>query len=200
MEKNQELNNEYTQYDCLIFDCDGTLANTMSAHFAAYQHAFKYYHISFTKKEFFEYGPKGGNILLNELIIKKGYDPSFVDKIKNMKSDCIEQFLDTHMHPNDELINLIKEYHTKCKLAVVSSGRHKSICTILEKLGILKYFDLVITADDCKILKPHPQPYIMAYTQLNVDPKKCLVFEDNDIGVESATKAGLTVKLISGYN
>lgn len=184
------------QYDCLIFDCDGTLADTMEAHCMAYKEAFNYYNIPFTKGEFYKYAPRGGIILLNSLITNKNYDKKYIELIKTMKSEIVGDFLDEYMIPNTELVNLIKNHHLNFEMVVVSNGRRTSICTILNKLKIIQYFRKIFTAEDYIASKPYPEPYVLAYRSINAKPSKCLVFEDNENGRISAENAGLKVKMI----
>lgn len=183
------------KYTALIFDCDGTLADTMPSHCAAYKYVFEHYGIPFTEEEFYKHAPAGGKNLIKKMIIDKGIkiDPQL---IIDMKSNIIGEFLDKHMIPNEVLINLIKENYKDFKIAVVSNGRKKSITTIIKKLGILNYVDVLITADDVTKAKPDPEPYLIALQKLGINASEGLVFEDNEVGYQAAKAAGLDVCMV----
>jgi HAD superfamily hydrolase (TIGR01509 family) len=185
------------EYKALIFDCDGTLADTMAAHCAAYAHTFNHHNVPFTEEEFHQFAPQGGKTLMKSMVLDKGFEQEIADSIVKMKSECVADFLDTHMKPNEHLIKLIKIMHKQVKIAVVSNGRKKSITTILEKLGIVEYFDLIITSEDYSKPKPNPEPYLIASQKLGVDPSQCYVYEDNEIGYTAAKNAGMDVKMVT---
>lgn len=195
-----DIENLKKNYKCLIFDCDGTLAHTMPAHCEAYKYAFKHYNIPFTKSDFYTYAPAGGKILLEELIINRGYNSKYAELIKEMKSEIVGDFLDKFMIPNNQLINLIKDNTSNFKMCVVSNGRRKSILTILDKLNISQHFYEILTAENYIASKPYPEPYVLAYKKIGVHPKECLVFEDNDVGRLSAKNAGLDVIMVDIIN
>lgn len=170
----------------LIFDCDGTLADTMNAHKQAYKLACIANEHSFDSVIFDMYAPYGGDVLMEELAPYYLRETVIKDKQKLLPY-CLEKF----MVPNLELISLIKHEYGKRKIIVVSNGRRASILKIIEELGIRKEVSMVFTKEDTVRAKPHPDPYLNALTQFNLKPEEVVVFEDNEIGIESATTAGI---------
>lgn len=71
-----------------------------------------------------------------------------------------------------------------------------SVHATLNSLGLLSLFDTVVTSEDYKRGKPFPDPYLEAARRLGVDPAGCLVFEDTEIGRESAMAAGMECVLV----
>ena len=94
--------------------------------------------------------------------------------------------------PIDVVIDVVRRYHGKIPLAVASSGWRDHVMTGLERVGILKMFDAVVTADedDVEKGKPHPDIFLVAAQRLGVDPKDCIGFEDADFGMLAIKSAG----------
>jgi len=76
-------------------------------------------------------------------------------------------------------------------LAIGSSGSRAGIETVLRLLGWTDYFDVLVTGGDVQAGKPAPDIFLLAASQLNVAPKRCLVFEDTDDGMTAAAAAGI---------
>lgn len=172
----------------LLFDCDGTLADTMPAHNKAYEMAFHLNDVPFNLKEHEKWAPLGGDILMKETVIKKGFKNK-VDSIIKDKQKLLPICLEKFMVPNSELIKLIK--NTDITVGVVSNGRRQSIRQILESLGILYHVSLIVTKEDYDFAKPSPQPYLIAMKKLSVRPDEVMVFEDNSFGYEAALRADI---------
>jgi HAD superfamily hydrolase (TIGR01509 family) len=81
--------------------------------------------------------------------------------------------------------------HGQIPLAVVSGSRRDSVTGSLTAIGILDKFDTLVCAEDYTHGKPAPDAFLLAAKRLNVEPSKCLVFEDTDLGIEAATAAGM---------
>lgn len=94
------------------------------------------------------------------------------------------------LEPMPGLFKSLKLFKNKYKIALASSGMRKYIEFVLEKFGIVDYFDAVISGDDVKIGKPSPETYIVACKKLGLKPDECVVFEDAAVGVASAKSAG----------
>lgn len=96
------------------------------------------------------------------------------------------------MKPNKELIEFIKNNKSHIIVYVVSNGRRNSITNVLDTLGITYHIDGLITQETVKKAKPNPDPYLHALDVAGLKPEDVVVFEDNEIGVESAKAAGIT--------
>lgn len=175
----------------LLFDVDGTLGDTMPAHNKSYELAFALNNVPFNLEEHKKWAPFGGEVLISKTVVEKGYG-DYAHKIVSDKQKLLPICLDKFMKPNEELINLIK-YHNQEKLylVAVSNGRRKSINEILLKLGIFFHMTTIITKEDYGFAKPNPQPYLVAMEKLGLQPEEVIVFEDNEIGKESAATAGI---------
>lgn len=70
---------------------------------------------------------------------------------------------------------------------------------MLERAGIIKYFDLIIGNDEIEFPKPNPEIYLRAFKELGVKPKDCLIVEDAPHGIEAAKASGARVFAVRGY-
>jgi beta-phosphoglucomutase-like phosphatase (HAD superfamily) len=174
----------------LLFDCDGTLADTMECHKQAYKLAFEKNNIPFKEEVFDACAPFGGDFLMRSLLDDENYETMKLLVIADKKM-FLGQCLDQYMVPNTILIDLIKQQYGRRKIAVVSNGRRGSIEQILDKLGIIQYLSLIITKESVKKAKPEADPYILALNTLGLGGEDVIVFEDNKIGRVSAERANI---------
>lgn len=77
--------------------------------------------------------------------------------------------------------------------AVATSATRRDLDRVLAELGLRRHFGVVVTADDVRRGKPHPEVYLKAAAGLGVDPRACVVFEDAVVGVQAARAAGMRV-------
>jgi beta-phosphoglucomutase len=75
--------------------------------------------------------------------------------------------------------------------AVGTSASRGDVESLLGPLGLLRYFDVIVTADDVRLGKPHPEVYLESARRLGAPPDACLVFEDSLVGVQAARRAGM---------
>ncbi len=181
----------------LIFDLDGTLADTMSAHFKAWQETCKKYGIEFTKEIFAEVAgvPLHGTVrLLNEQF-GKNLDPEKIGEEKENK------FLET-IHQTKVIgpvAEVVKKYHGILPMAVGTGGHREVAEQTLHITGMDKYFDILVTADDVTRHKPLPDTFFECARQMHVEPEACQVFEDGKPGFEAARNAGMKLVDVTRY-
>lgn len=181
----------------LLIDCDGTLGDTLPAHNKAYELAFNLNNVPFNLSEHEEYAPFGGKILMEETVIKKGFGQDVVDNIVQDKQKLLPVCLDKLMIKNQDLIEFIKNRPEHIKAYVVSNGRRNSITQILNRLGLAYVIDGLITPELLGSVKPSPEPYSYAMVVASLDfnehvgPEDVVVFEDNQVGIDSAKAANI---------
>jgi HAD superfamily hydrolase (TIGR01509 family) len=90
-----------------------------------------------------------------------------------------------------EVLEHIHAQHGQIPFAVVSGGTRQAVTASLTTLKILDRFDLLVCAEDYKKGKPDPEAFLLAADRLNVQPARCLVFEDTDLGIQAATASGM---------
>lgn len=173
----------------LIFDCDGTLADTMPLHWRAWSAITARHRIHFPEDRFYSLGGVPSRDILEMLRDEQRLeiDPLAVAKEKEIA------YLDL-MHqvgPIHEVVNIAREHHGKLPMAVASGGIKPIIEKVLVHLGIREYFNAVVTSEDVKKQKPAPDIFLEAARRIGVDPKLCRAYEDTDLGMTAIRSAGM---------
>lgn len=177
-------------YKAFLYDCDGTLADNMHAHKAAYKKAAEKFGIALDTAIIDELA--GWPTLLIAQEINKRYqtDVPPVD-FATMKStiffkDFIEQTL-----PVEFVVRHLKNHIGEVRIGVVSGGSRKTVTRTLTVIGLIDDIEVLVCGDDTERGKPYADPFLSAAQQLSVAPHDCLVFEDGDPGVQGAIAAGM---------
>ncbi len=185
----------------LIFDLDGTLADTMPFHFDGWKKACTRYgaHIdnAFLKK----HTGSPGWFIANEIINKSNLKGSVtIEQILEMK--LAEFYKVQHLaKPIEPVVDIVKKYYGTLPMAVGTGGHREAVERTLELTGLRKYFDIIVTANDVDNFKPHPETFLKCAELMKVDPSHIEVFEDGDLGIEAARMAGMTATDVrSWYN
>ena len=191
-EKNklQKLREIAAPFQALLFDVDGTLADNMHAHKAAYVAAAR------------EYGVELDEALIDETAgwptvavaeeIAKRYKVQFdFDTFAKRKSAIfIERYIQ-HTKPVTFVRELLVENTGKKKIGIVSGGSRSTLQITLQVIDVHDKYETMVCAGDTTEGKPSPAPFLLCAEQLHIDPKDCLVFEDGDPGVQGAIHAGM---------
>ena len=127
----------------------------------------------------------------SEILKKHGKEDKLDKVLKIHKTDGYEYILNNLM-PVAGVIELIKQAHeNKMKIGLASGSPLIFIKSVLGKLGILKFFDSIISVDDLTHGKPHPEIFLKSAEALGVKPSECVVMEDAPQGIEAAKRAGM---------
>lgn len=181
----------------LIFDLDGTLANTMPIHFIAWKNAAATYGIDFTIELFAQLAgiPLYPTVeKLNELFCKN-IDPKEMGDIK-------EAEFEKNMHLTPEIkpvTDLVRTWHGKLPMAVGTGGSRRLSLKTIEIIGLKGYLDILVTSDDVSNFKPSPDTFVRCAELMGVDPVDCEVFEDGVLGFQAAKAAGMMVVDVTKY-
>ncbi|MCF7872020.1 HAD family phosphatase [Candidatus Woesearchaeota archaeon] len=172
----------------ILFDRDGVILDSEHTNIAAATKTFKELGIEITKED------------VQQIIAKhpKDYLTYFHSKYKFSEEDFIKKgmknYLDMLEHVKffEKTVELVKKLKQEgYKTGLVTSSDRNNTLEIIEKAGLEKYFETIVTLDEVNNRKPHPEPYFLAAKNLNVKPEECLVIEDSQQGVESAKAAGM---------
>lgn len=175
----------------LIFDLDGTLIDSMPLHLKAWHYACEVYNIDFSSEFLHRHTGIPAWEIAKLLLIEKGID-------KQVKLD---DFLETktryffsiqeQVKEVEPVANIARKYYKILPMAVGTGGHPEAVRRSLEITGLKKYFDIVVTAADVTNHKPDPETFIKCASLMGIDPSNIQVFEDGDLGIESATRAGM---------
>jgi beta-phosphoglucomutase family hydrolase len=176
-------------YTAILFDCDGTLADTMPAHYRAWLHVTNHHGIRFDEDYFYALGGQPTRDILATLASEASIEID-LDQASEMKEQAfLEQV--AHVKAIDPVIAAVRRAHGHVPVAVVTGG-YRDVCEkILCQIGVREYFDVIVASEDTSRHKPDPDPFLEAARRLGVQPEGCLVWEDSDLGVESARRAGM---------
>jgi HAD superfamily hydrolase (TIGR01509 family) len=95
------------------------------------------------------------------------------------------------IEPIAPVIEALNSHHGKLKMAVASGGWRHVVEHQLRQIGIYDHFEAIVTAEDTERHKPEPDVFLEAARRLNVPAEACRVYEDSDLGIEAARRAGM---------
>lgn len=178
------------RYDALLYDVDGTLADNIHAHKAAY------------KATSAEYGVDLDTDLIDETagwptvavaeVIARRYGTIFDFQIfaKRKSAIFIERYIQ-QTQPVEHVVQHLFQNANKKKIGIVSGGSRSTLNITLDVIKVKGLYQAMVCAGDTPKGKPSPQPFLLAAEQLDIAPEKCLVLEDGDPGVQGAIAAGM---------
>ena len=173
----------------LIFDCDGTLADTMPAHFEAWTAVLRRYGLAFSEERFYQLGGVPSHRIAALLAEEQGV-PIDADRVAREKEAAFLEHLPA-VRPVPAVVAVARSHHGRLPMAVASGGFRPVITRILDQLGIRELFQALVTAEDTARHKPDPDVFLEAARRLRVPAAACAVYEDTDIGLEAARRAGM---------
>jgi beta-phosphoglucomutase-like phosphatase (HAD superfamily) len=177
-----------------IFDCDGTLADTMPTHYRAWQTALGLHAEKFSEAMFYELGgvPTGRVVeLLNE---RHGLGLCVETTVAHKEAIFLE--LSPQIGAIEPVVTLAKSLRGVRPMAVASGGHRRIVLNTLRALGIADLFQAIVTSEDYTRGKPAPDPFLEAARRLGISPERCLVFEDTATGIAAAAAAGMQYVLV----
>ncbi|HEY1210331.1 MAG TPA: HAD family phosphatase [Terracidiphilus sp.] len=172
-----------------LFDCDGTIADSMPLHYNAWKAVLADWNCEYPEEVFYSWGGKPVRKIIEDLNKINGLQMPVEDVATRKEGLYLAQIPQLKAIP--EVLEHIEAEHGRIPFAVVSGSTRDSVVGSLSVLGLLDKFDTIVSADDYKHGKPAPDAYLLAAERLGVKPADCLVFEDTDMGVEAATAAGM---------
>lgn len=185
------MENLHERYDGLVFDMDGTLADTMPTHFIAWSRSMAEHGIDFPEERFYALGGVPAVKIIEMLASEQGRTVD-ARKVAEAKEAL---FLDLLEEVKPVVpVKAIAEFHREHIPMAVATGSEKWVAEkILKALGIFEWFGAVVGADCVAHPKPAPDTYLLAAERIGVDPRRCHAFEDTKLGMEAARNAGMTV-------
>lgn len=175
----------------MIFDLDGTLVDSMPVHFEGWKKACEKFgaHIDPAFLRYHTGSP--GWAIAAAIIEHSGLNRNVtVDEILKVK---LEEFykMQHKIKPVEPVAEIVRKYSGILPMAIGTGGHRAAVEKTLEITGMRKYFDIIVTANDVVNHKPHPDTFLKCSELMRVEPALIEVFEDGDLGIEAANRAGM---------
>jgi beta-phosphoglucomutase family hydrolase len=177
-----------------IFDCDGTIADTMPIHYEAWCAALAPHECDFPEALFYEMGGMPAAQVIESLNARHGHQMPVEETVRIKENKFLEGL--HRVAPIEPVVQIVKELAGQKPMAVASGGLRPLVVKTLELLGLLQHFQAIVAAEDVRVGKPDPEPFLLAAQRLGVPPEKCLVFEDSPTGIKAAEAAGMQWVLV----
>ncbi len=173
----------------LVFDCDGTLADTMPLHWRAWQVITQKYKLHFPEDRFYALGGVPSRDILQMLAKEQGVTLDHIQAAHEKENAYLP--LMSEVKPIHAVVEIAKANYGKVPMAVASGGTQPIIVQVLEHLKIRHLFGAVVTSEMVKNQKPAPDIFVEAARRIGVDPKFCRGYEDTDLGMTAIRAAGM---------
>lgn len=172
-----------------IFDLDGTLADTMPVHFRAWHQVAVRHALDFPESRFYAMGGVPTVKIAATLIAEQGLvlDPL---TITHEKEEAVLELF-TEVRPIEAVVEIARRCRDAGPVAIASGGGRRMVERTLKQIGLGDFFPVVVTAEDTTRHKPEPDVFLEAARRMGVSPANCTVYEDTDLGLEAARRAGM---------
>ena len=182
----------FDRYEGLIFDMDGTLIDTMPVHAKAWGMVGKQFGYEFDSQIMYNLGGATVRTIAEEMMKSANMPLERLDEVITAKRALSYQLI-----PSQSILlptfDSVKHFYQKKPIALGSGSHRKIIDMLIDKLDIASYFNAIVSADDVKAHKPHPETFLRCAELIKINPTNCIVFEDADLGVKAGLSAGMDV-------
>lgn len=174
-----------------IFDCDGTLADSMPLHYKAWNHAFTTHQARFDFTWELFYAMAGTGLHRSVELLNQRFDDSLdPHAVVATQSKVFFEAMHT-LQPIHSVVDIARSTVSRLAMSVASGGGRQHVHETLHIIGVAHLFEVVVTQEDVLHSKPAPDLFLLAAEKMGVDPQHCLVFEDSLLGIEAAERAGM---------
>lgn len=184
-------------FKAYLFDCDGTIVDSMPVHYRAWKQALGEWNCVFEEKLFYKWGGRPMPDIISTLNRDQGLNMP-IDAVSRRREELYFEML-SQVKAIPEVRALVEAEYGRIPFAIVSGSTREAVTASLEALHLLERFETIICADDYAKGKPDPEGFLLAAERLGVAPRECLVFEDTDMGIQAATAAGMASVRIPSY-
>jgi HAD superfamily hydrolase (TIGR01509 family) len=180
-------------FGAYLFDCDGTIVDSMPLHYLAWKKALAEWNCAFDEQLFYAWGGTTVAEIISLLNKEQGLSMS-VERVSSRKENFYRELL-PQLRAIPEVMEHIDAQRGRIPFAVVSGSTRESVLASLVSLKLLDRFDTVVCAGDYQKSKPDPECFLLAASKLGVAPETCLVFEDTEMGIQAAAAGMASVKI-----
>jgi len=178
-----------------IFDLDGTLFDTNHVNYDAYKYALEKYNVHLDYDEWRKhFNGRHYKAFLPQLM---GGD-EHIEEVHDIKIAKYPEFLSAAIK-NESLFTMIDCMRDEFHIALVSTASHDNVFQILNFFNVENKFELILTQSDVVKKKPDPEGFLKAMEYFSVKPEDTIVYEDSEVGIEAAGRAGCVTYIVRGY-
>lgn len=176
-------------YAALIFDCDGTLADTLPVHFQAWSRVLGREGATLPVDW---YGERTG-LTAAEFIQAFNHDFGYALECRLIEPERQRQFaqLINQVESVPAVAAIAQAHFGQVPMAVASNGQRSVVEATVAAIQLQSLFETIVTLNDVQVGKPAPDLFLLAAERMDVDPRACIVYEDSDLGLEAARRAGM---------
>jgi HAD superfamily hydrolase (TIGR01509 family) len=179
----------------ILWDNDGVLVDTEGLYFRATRTVLAEVGVELTPEQFKEISLKRGESTFS-LAGEQGISLDEIVRLRAKRDRIYTDFLRTEPCLIDGAEEVLRALHGQVRMGVVTSTHRQHFEIAHARSGLAKYLDFVVAHGDYQHSKPHPEPYLTALARHQLRPKKCIVVEDSERGLASATAAGLECLIV----
>ena len=173
----------------LIFDCDGTLADTMPLHWRVWQGLARKHKFEISEERFYALGGVPTRDIAKILSDEQGLSLDCLAIAREKEAGYLA--LLSHVAPINLVVAIARDHFGRIPMAVASGGTHRVIERVLDHLEIRQFFTAIVTSEDVPRQKPAPDIFLEAARRLGLPPQLCRAYEDTDLGMEAIRAAGM---------
>lgn len=191
---------DFERYEGFIFDCDGTLADTMPAHFVAWRNALSEGGATFEFTWSLFVSRAGMTMERTVIELSEQFAEPLDPNLISTRQRSFFEELSTQIEPIVEVTEFARRLHRRHPIAVASGSSRNSVERTLTAVGVRELFEVIVTPEDVTHGKPSPESFLLAAQRLGVRPERCLVIEDGELGFEAARRAGMDYVVVGALD
>lgn len=175
--------------DAILFDCDGTLADTMPAHYRAWLEITRAHGLAFDEDRFYSLGGRPTRDIIATLAGEAGVAVDVEHAARRKEQAFLDQL--ARIEAIGPVVDVVRRLRGRVPMAVVTGGYQEVCRRVLDHIGLRDAFDTIVASEDTPRHKPEPDPFLEAARRLGARPERCVVWEDSDLGLEAARRGGM---------
>ena len=179
----------------ILWDNDGVLVDTEGLYFRATKTVLHTIGIDLTPEQFKEISLRRGESTFT-LAVQHGIQTAEISRLRAERDRIYAELLGSQSWVIDGAEEVLRSLHGQVRMGVVTSARRQHFEIAHAKSGLMPYIDFILTREDYRHTKPHPEPYLTAMARNGLRPEKCIVVEDSERGLAAATSAGLRCLIV----
>jgi HAD superfamily hydrolase (TIGR01509 family) len=178
------------KFGAYLFDCDGTIVDSMPLHYRAWKRALSGWNCEFSEELFYRWGGMPVAEVVATLNRERGLHMP-VGEVEHRKENLYYELL-PELKAIPEVLEHIEAEKGRIPFAVVSGSTRESVIASLNVVKLLDRFEMLVCAGEYTRSKPDPEAFLLGAANLGVAPESCLVFEDTEMGIQAAKAAGMS--------